>query len=72
MDERRFTLEKDIYQIPEDNRKNCNYRLMRENEIPSWFIETVIYHICSRKTWISTRSMAEVIEFASRLTTVMR
>jgi hypothetical protein len=39
MDEERYSIEKDIYSIPADAKKNYNYRLMKQNEIPSWFIE---------------------------------
>ena len=41
MDEERFALEKEYYQIPEQSKqskKHGNYRLMQPDEIPSWFI----------------------------------
>jgi hypothetical protein len=41
MDEERYALEREHYAIPVDAKKSYNYRLMKDSEIPSWFIETV-------------------------------
>lgn len=41
MDEERYHREKEIYQIAPD--KKNNYRLMKHSEIPSWFIDTVLF-----------------------------
>jgi hypothetical protein len=38
MDEERYRVERDHYNVPAEVKKNFNYRLMKQNEIPSWFI----------------------------------
>lgn len=42
MDQERYSLEREYFQVnANDVKKHVNYRLMKETEIPSWFIETV-------------------------------
>jgi len=41
MDEERYAQEKGYNSTPVDAKKSYKYRLMKEDEIPSWFIETV-------------------------------
>ena len=37
MDEERYEREGDMYKMEKETKKS-NYRLMKEDEIPSWFI----------------------------------
>lgn len=62
MDEERYAWEKKYYNVPADPKKHVNYRLMKENEIPSWFIETVVYKLFSPKIRRGTKNTVEVIE----------
>jgi hypothetical protein len=72
MDEERYAREKAYYSMPADAKKNYNYRLMKETEIPSWFIETVPSLLFSLKTQRLTRSTAVATATASRSTTATR
>ena len=56
MDEERMGYERDYYHIPLEVKKNYNYRLMKEDEIPSWFIETVSSNLFSQRIWMRIRS----------------
>ena len=63
MDEERYVKEKEIYNLlTDETKKSGNYRLMRDNEIPSWFIETVPICLFSLKMWTSIKNTAEGIE----------
>ena len=53
----------------ESNMKTSNYRLMAEDEIPSWFVEAVPMVLFSPKQQKSSRNTAEATESASRSTT---
>ena len=64
-----FSEEEEGEEEGEGEKRTVNYRLMTEEEIPSWFVEAVPILLYSpRPRWI-IRSTGEEIECESRSTT---